>query len=61
MVEGVNSSKKYLIYYKDFCKCHNVPPNSTTIKKIFYKKTLEHLLIPTCEDIARRKLSANRK
>jgi hypothetical protein len=23
----------YLIYCKDICKCHNVPPPSTTIKK----------------------------
>jgi hypothetical protein len=33
MVEGVNSSIVYLIYCKNFCKCHNVPPPSTTIKK----------------------------
>jgi hypothetical protein len=32
MVEGVNSSTKYFIY-KNFLKCHNVPPPSTTIKK----------------------------
>jgi hypothetical protein len=29
MMEGVNSSMMYLIYYKNFCKCHNVPPLST--------------------------------
>jgi hypothetical protein len=29
---GVNSSIIYLIYCKNFCKCHNVPPPSTTIK-----------------------------
>jgi hypothetical protein len=29
---GGNSSVKYLIYCKNFCKCHNVPPPSTTIK-----------------------------
>jgi hypothetical protein len=29
----VNSSMIYLIYYKKFCKCHNVCPPSTTIKK----------------------------
>jgi hypothetical protein len=23
----------YLIHYKNFCKCHNVPPPSTTIKE----------------------------
>jgi hypothetical protein len=33
MVEGVNSSMIYLIYYKKICKCHNVPTPSTTIKK----------------------------
>jgi hypothetical protein len=29
---GVNSSMIYLIHYKDFDKCHNVPPPSTKIK-----------------------------
>jgi hypothetical protein len=23
----------YLIYSKNFCKCHDVPPSSTTIRK----------------------------
>jgi hypothetical protein len=32
MIEGVNSSMIYATYYKNFCKCHNVPPPSTTIK-----------------------------
>jgi hypothetical protein len=32
---GVNSS---MIYCKNFCKCHNVPPLSTTIKKGKKKK-----------------------
>jgi hypothetical protein len=32
MVEGVNSSMIYLIYCKNFCKCHNVPPPRKTIK-----------------------------
>jgi hypothetical protein len=33
---GMNSSMIYLIYCKNFCKCHNVPlPN--TIKKIILK------------------------
>jgi hypothetical protein len=38
MVEGVNSSMMYLIYYNNFCKCHNVPPPSTIkiIKKLYY-------------------------
>jgi hypothetical protein len=31
--EGVNSSMIHLIYHKNFCECHNVPPPSTTIKK----------------------------
>jgi hypothetical protein len=30
---GVNSSMISLIYYKKFCKCHNVPPPSTIYKK----------------------------
>jgi hypothetical protein len=32
MMEGENSSMIYLIYCKNFYKCHNVPPPSTTIK-----------------------------
>jgi hypothetical protein len=32
MVEGVNSSMIYLIHYRSFCNCYNVPPPSTTIK-----------------------------
>jgi hypothetical protein len=32
--KGENSSIIYFIYYKNICKCHNVPPPpSTTIKK----------------------------
>jgi hypothetical protein len=31
---GVNSNMMYLIYYKNFCKCHNVPSPSKTIKKV---------------------------
>jgi predicted ATP-dependent endonuclease of OLD family len=39
MVEGVNSSVIYLIYCNNFCKCHNVPLPSTTIKnKINFAK-----------------------
>jgi hypothetical protein len=33
MVEGVNSSMIYLMYCNNFCKCHNVPPPGTTIKR----------------------------
>jgi hypothetical protein len=29
----LNSSMLYLIHCKNFCKCHNAPPPSTTIKK----------------------------
>jgi hypothetical protein len=32
MVEGVNSCMIYLIHCMNLCKCHNVPPPSTTIK-----------------------------
>jgi hypothetical protein len=31
--EGMNSSTKYLIYCKNFCKCHNIPPPSTRKKE----------------------------
>jgi hypothetical protein len=31
--EGMNSSMMYLIYFKNICRCHNVPQPSTTIKK----------------------------
>jgi hypothetical protein len=30
---GVNSIMIYLIYCKNFCKSHNVPPPSTTVEK----------------------------
>jgi hypothetical protein len=30
---GDDSSMIYLIYCKNPCKCHNVPPPSTTVKK----------------------------
>jgi hypothetical protein len=32
--EWVNSSMIYLIHCKNFYKCHDVPPASTTIKKL---------------------------
>jgi hypothetical protein len=35
-MERVNSSMIHLIHSKNLCKCHNVPPPSTTIK-IFSK------------------------
>jgi hypothetical protein len=31
-VKRVNSHMIYLIYCKNFCKCHSVPSNSTAIK-----------------------------
>jgi hypothetical protein len=34
----VNSNMIYLIYCKNFCKCHNVPPPNTAIKKLKIKK-----------------------
>jgi hypothetical protein len=37
VLDGVNSSMIYLIYCKNFCKCHNVPPPSTTIKNNSYQ------------------------
>jgi hypothetical protein len=33
MMKGVNSSMTYLIYCKNNCKCHNVPPLNTTKNK----------------------------
>jgi hypothetical protein len=32
-VEGVNSSMIYLIYFKNFYKCHNVPHPAQQLKK----------------------------
>jgi hypothetical protein len=33
MMEDVNSTMIYLIYCKNFCKCHNEPPTSTKKRK----------------------------
>jgi hypothetical protein len=30
--EGMNSSMIYLIYFKNLCKCNNVPTLNTTLK-----------------------------
>jgi hypothetical protein len=38
MVEGVNSILIYLIYCKNFCKCHNVPPAQQQQRKKERKK-----------------------
>jgi hypothetical protein len=35
----------YLIYSKNFCKCHNVPPLSTTIKTYYYIKKSKKIVI----------------
>jgi hypothetical protein len=32
-VDRANSSMTYSIYYKNFCKCHNIPQHSTVKKK----------------------------
>jgi hypothetical protein len=32
-MEGVNSSMKYLIHFKNLCKCHYVLPPNTIIKE----------------------------
>jgi hypothetical protein len=29
-----------MVYYKNFCKCHNVPPPSTTLKKSYKKSAI---------------------
>jgi hypothetical protein len=42
MLEWLNSSKINLIYYKNFCKCHNVPPPKTIIKRCIFFKMLLH-------------------
>jgi hypothetical protein len=34
-----------MIYYKNFCKYHSVPPSTTTIKKIVISKNLNKLRI----------------
>jgi hypothetical protein len=39
MVEGVNSSMIYLIYCKNFCKCHNVPQHNNKKRKNYLTLT----------------------
>jgi hypothetical protein len=34
MVKEINSSMIHLLYCKNFCKCHNVPPPSTILKNM---------------------------
>jgi hypothetical protein len=34
---GVNPSMIYMIPCKNLCKCHKVPPPSTTIKETYHK------------------------
>jgi hypothetical protein len=43
-MERVNSTMIYLIYCRNFCKCHNVLPASTTTKKDFYTLYNYHFL-----------------
>jgi hypothetical protein len=53
MMKGVNSS---MIYCKNFCGCHNVPPHSTPIKKkkkrrspssiLYKKKSIQIRIVP---------------
>jgi hypothetical protein len=31
MMKGVNSNMIYLVHYKNFCKCYNASPPSTSI------------------------------
>jgi hypothetical protein len=38
MVEMENTSTKHLIHCKNFSKCHNVPPPSTTIKNKYNQR-----------------------
>jgi hypothetical protein len=45
----VNSSMLYLIYCKNFCKCHNVSP--AQLKKFFIRK---YPIINTGEDEGRK-------
>jgi hypothetical protein len=33
IIKRVNSNMIYLIHYKNFCKCHNIPPPSTAKKE----------------------------
>jgi hypothetical protein len=40
VVEWVTSSMIYLIHCKNFCKCHNAPPYSIIIKKVYAFKAL---------------------
>jgi hypothetical protein len=40
MMEVMNSTMIYMMYYKNFCKYHNVPPPSTIIKK---EEKIKHL------------------
>jgi hypothetical protein len=36
IMEGVNSTMIYLLYCKNFCKCHNVFPVQQLKKKLIY-------------------------
>jgi hypothetical protein len=55
MVEEVNSTMIYLIYCKNFFKCHNVSPLSTTIKKKEPGEEYISILIGSSETLWRKK------
>jgi hypothetical protein len=38
MMEGLNSNKIYLLNCKNFCRCYNVFPWSTTKSKIYIRE-----------------------
>jgi hypothetical protein len=42
---GVNSSMTYLIYYKNLCECHSVPPTQHNNRgnKMFVKGYFENI------------------
>jgi hypothetical protein len=44
-LEVVDWSMMYLIHYKNLCKCYNVPPPSTTIKKLLLIHNTETLSV----------------
>jgi hypothetical protein len=44
MVEGANSSMVYLIYCKNFCKCHHVSPAKQLKKRLYFVFTLKQAL-----------------
>jgi hypothetical protein len=43
-----NSEGKYWIYCRNFCKCHNVPPPSTTIYIYIYIYIYVYICVYIC-------------